>query len=451
MIPRIDIRKRARFISHSLYMALGMAGCLLLMGMMASCQPRATPDKPPVVSGPPVTPERVNPNLGEVNVRVRVMANVDRLTLRSTGMLSIGQGEKDVVTFRPPVSIAAGTGRVVVTATGSSPVTFTAAGLWVIPQQGHTVNVGGERDGKFYTGQVRIEAATGTYAKADHLDVVVHLLMEQYLPGVLHAELYNSWPLETFKAQAIAARSYTYFEMGLNKGKTYDLEGTIASQAYAGAGAHDRAVQGVNQTRGVILTWQDRVLPAFYSSACGGVNQFAGLVLPHGTQAGPVNAVRSECTWCKSSKYYRWGPITRDRLTFSRRIAAWGSASKEPVAALGSLVRIDATGRTPGGRPTQFTLTDAAGKSFVIGAESLRFASNFDARGMQTVTPAMNLRSSHCRVTILGNDVLFEHGRGFGHGVGLCQWGAQGLASGGYNAQSILAFYYPGAVLKKLY
>src|SRR5690606_12526244 len=150
------------------------------------------------------------------------------------------------------------------------------------------------------------------------------LPMETYLPGVLHAELYPNWPLETYKAQAIAARSYTYFEMSLNRGRTYDLEGSIASQAYAGASTSAVAHQAVAATRGVVLSWQGRVVPAFYSSTCGGVNQYACLALPHGTTAGPVNAPRDVCRWCQGSRYYRWGPIVRKRDVLSRRISAWG-------------------------------------------------------------------------------------------------------------------------------
>lgn len=456
MIPRFY--RNGHLMTGSIFNYLpspfSLAMGLLLVGMVAmtgSCQPKGQKTVVPMANADHQNHEPVSLTNDEQNVRVRVLANVDRVTLTSSGLLSIGQGEKDVSTYRSPVTLATGPGRVVVTAIGTRPVTLPASGFWVIPQQSHSVTVGGERGGKTYEGKIRVETAIGKYAKPNHMDVMVYLPMEAYLPGVLHAELYSNWPLETFKAQAIAARSYTYFEMGLNTGKTYDLEGTIASQAYAGAGAHDRAVDAVNMTRGIILTWEQKVLPAFYSSACGGVNQYAGLVLPHGTQAGPINSPRAACTWCKQSKYYRWGPVNRNRMTLSKRIAAWGNASDKPVAALGTLVRIDATATTPGGRPTQFTLTDATGKSFVLGAESLRFACNFEPRGMSPVSPADNLRSSHCRVTVLGNDVLFENGRGYGHGVGLCQWGSQGLAHKGYNAQSILGFYYPGSTLKKLY
>lgn len=446
MIPTLPSLSR---LIRSKRLLLGAAAAMgvMFMTLVVSCQTQHQPYVTPMSKAEHKDHEPVNLSQGPLNVRVRVIANVERVTLQSTGLLSIGLGGSDGVTFRSPVTIAAATDTIVVTAAGSKPTAFSATGVWVVPQQGHSTAVGG----KTYQGKMRIESATGRYAKPGRLDLMVHLSMEDYLPGVLQAELYNSWPLETFKAQAIAARTYTYFEMGLNKGKTYDLEGTIASQAYAGAGAHSRAVDAVNQTQGVVLMWQEKVLPAFYSSACGGVNQFAGLVLPHGTNAGPVNSVREICTWCKGSKYYRWGPIKRDRLMLSMRIAAWGKASSEPVAMLTTLERVQISGRTPAGRPTQFTLSDASGKSYPISAESFRFACNFDAQSLTNVDAAMNLRSSHCRVTILGNEVLFEQGRGFGHGVGLCQWGAQGLGQQGYNAQSILAFYYPGAVLKKLY
>jgi len=380
-------------------------------------------------------------------LRVRIAANLREVTVDAPLGLTIQSDRHKPQAFHSPVTIRRHGNSYVVAAAGISPVTFSGQGLWVQTSAQGMLRV----DQRTYPGVLRIEHATGRYATAGHLDVINHLPMESYLPGVLHAELYRTWNPNAYAAQAIAARSYALFEMSLSHNKTYDLESTVASQAYAGAGAHDVAVQAVQQTRGVILTWEGRVLPAFYSSTCGGVNQYASLVLPHGTTAAPINSPRGDCKWCKDSTYYRWGPVAHDRVTLSRRIAAWGAATEHPIAGLGTIEQISVTDRTSAGRPTKFTLVDNNGKSFVMGAESLRFACNFTAPKMGVVPANQILRSSHCRPVVVGNRVVFEQGRGFGHGVGMCQWGAQGLAQAGYNTQSILAFYYPGSKLQRVY
>ena len=90
---------------------------------------------------------------------------------------------------------------------------------------------------------------------------------------------------------------------------------------------------------------------------------------------------------------------------------------------------------------------DRSGRSYKLNAEQMRFACNYEMKS----NPAQILRSSHMQVQVRGNIVTFYDGRGFGHGVGLCQWGAQAMAQYGYDYVHILRTYYPGAQLHKLY
>ena len=89
--------------------------------------------------------------------------------------------------------------------------------------------------------------------------------------------------------------------------------------------------------------------------------------------------------------------------------------------------------------------------TYTLGPEQFRLACNASAPGIAKPGKNQSLYSSHVKVKVASATVTFYDGRGFGHGVGLCQFGAQGLAKAGYNEFSILAFYYPGSRVARAY
>lgn len=282
-------------------------------------------------------------------------------------------------------------------------------------------------------------------------DVVNHVPLETYLPGVIERELYANWPMETFKAQAVAARSYALWEMTIGSGRHYDLESTTASQVYGGKASNRTALQAVQATRGQVIVYEGRVVPAFFSSSTGGLGQDALVAFPNRVDdIAPLRA-REHGAWDRASPTYRWGPIARDQATLSRRIAAWGKRRSHAVVALGSLQRIEVAARNRVGRPAQYALIDASGRRFLIGCEMLRNACNFTREGEIPLENKQKLLSSHFDVAVSGGQVRFTTGRGHGHGVGMSQWGAQAMAEAGHGYAAILGFYYPGARLQAIY
>ena len=177
--------------------------------------------------------------------------------------------------------------------------------------------------GKPYPGSiVLVPVADENGRPTGRMDVVNHVGMESYLPGVLERELYGSWNPATFRALAIAARSYAVFEAALNADKHYDLESTTASQAYGGRTANPKALSAVNQTRGQLLAYNGRIVPAFYSSCCGGSGQDAKAAftwLPNLPNIQPLRG-RDHGRWCQLSDKFRWGPMTRAKATLAFRI-----------------------------------------------------------------------------------------------------------------------------------
>ncbi len=306
--------------------------------------------------------------------------------------------------------------------------------LVLVPRTGEAGGVAGRETGRF--------------------DVVNHVPMETYLAGVIERELYGSWPLETFKAQAVAARSYAAWEQTIASDRHFDLESTTASQAYIGQASNPKAVQAVADTRGEFLTYLGRVVPAFYSSSTGGTGQDAVLAFPNRIENLPPLRGREHGAWDKDSPQWRWGPVQRDTAELARRLAAWGRDRPHPVAELSQLRQVEVAGRNAVGRPSAYRVTgiDQRGRSatYLLAAESFRVASNDTDDGRLPVDTGQRLLSSHLDVAVAGRFTTIT-GRGYGHGVGMSQWGARTMGQAGHDYRGILQFYYPGAAVVKLY
>ena len=372
-------------------------------------------------------------------VRVRISDNVTNALFMSDGELIVGVPTRTnrllhQKRFIGPITITRG-GATFAIATQRSKMRLTAPSVHIKPAQS---DVPLHVDGTAYPGAMTL----ATRAAADRYDVVAHVHVEAYLPGVLGGELPSNWHINAYRAQAIAARTYALAQLAPSRHKHFDLEATTASQVYEGLNAHDAARRAVRDTAGVVLAWDGRIFPAYYSSTCGGAGQDARFAFPAGENIAPLHGnVRG--TWCVASKYYRWGPIDRDAHGLASRISAWAKQSGHPVAALTSIRDICVTERNRADRPVQFTITDGRGRAFQLNAEPFRFACNHTSPGLPA--PSSPLRSSHVEPRVIRSIVRFEHGRGFGHGVGLCQFGAQAMAAQGRDYGAILNTYYPGA------
>ncbi|MDX2115340.1 MAG: SpoIID/LytB domain-containing protein [Planctomycetota bacterium] len=288
-------------------------------------------------------------------------------------------------------------------------------------------------------------------------DVIEHVPMEAYLPGVVSRELFPNWSLNAFKAQAIAARTYAMHERlrSRRSGEDFDLESTQLDQVYGGSVDHAVADRAVNETRGMVLVFEGLPLRAYYSSTCGGRPSRAASVWPTGrgfefNLAAPIQGAQGPETACNFSPRYRW-TLIRSREDLTRRLAAFGREQGLSVRGLKQLARVDVDTATPDGRPLTYKIFDADGKWYPISAEQLRTACNWaGTSGRPAVNASTRVYSGDLVFTPRGEEFLIE-GRGFGHGVGLCQFGAEGMSRAGSSAEQIVTHYYPGAVLEKAY
>lgn len=398
--------------------------------------------------------------LREPDVRVRIRQGVPRVELSGPaefvlqpehGKSAVLSGPLKVEATASGCRITDGRGKAL-DYTGGSPIDVIGVGEGSAdPSLAGRVKV----DGTPYPGTIRIlPRGDGTRTPA-RLDVVEVVPIETYLVGVVAAELYRDWPLTAFQVQAVCARTYALHERARaqRQGRDYDLESTTQDQAYNGGTPLPVAVQAVNDTRGVVLTWQGRLLRAYYSSTCGGRTASARDVWPTGqgyefNLDAPIQAHRREVA-CDASPRFRWEAV-RDRAEVSRRIREWGKANGSPVAKLGLLVSVSAAETNADGRPTKYTLSDDRRATYTLPAESLRQACNQTVAGLPELTRQTRVWSSDMEFVGKGN-VVSIRGRGFGHGVGMCQFCTKGFADRGRSWRQIVLGFYPGAKLERAY
>jgi len=313
---------------------------------------------------------------------------------------------------------------------------------------------GGKFGGKLLL-QARPDATQRTF------DVIEQVGVETYLKGVVAAEMFPNWPFQSYCCQAVCARSYALHQRtnARSLGQKFDVESSVKDQAYKGAVDKGPAAEAVDATEGVILTWNGQVLRAYYSSTCGGRPGSARDTWPitRGYEynlAGPLQAVAPtapgarDATLGSSSPYYRW-QTARSRGETVSRLKEWGRVSGHPVKELNGLTAIQLAASNVANRPTRFTVT-GAGRTYTLSAEQLRFALNQEVKGLPAITKENRVFSGDLEATLSG-DVVTIKGRGFGHGVGMCQYSVKELAEHGKPWQEIVPIFYPGAELKKAY
>lgn len=375
-------------------------------------------------------------------VRVRLVANAQQVNLVAT---------------QPAVFRSAGEStprRLELPAGTPVPVTLDDAGRWKVgnvvlapgelhvqPEIDGTVEV----NGTAYHGHYRL-VPTGD----GRFDLVNHVDIESYLQGVLPRELLRDFDLEAYKAQAVAARTYALWELQTQKSlnRHWDVWADTRSQVYGGIKAESgKANEAVEATRGVVAAWgeagNEKIFKAYFSACCGGIGQASPDAF--GENFIPPLADKNVGALCNISPRYNWPVVTVGKDELTRRMRGWGASRGHAIQRVGRVERVDVSHVNRFGRPVRYLVTDASGQQYVLGGEETRWAINFD-RGNQP-----QVFSSFFKPVNQASEISFAEGRGFGHGVGLCQWCAQAMALQGVPAEEIVRRSYPTAVLVRAY
>ena len=258
--------------------------------------------------------------------------------------------------------------------------------------------------------------------------VVNEIMMEDYLKGVLPVEASASWPLESLKTQAIASRSYALFQSIDKKDKKFALSKDVLSQVYGGKESeHDQTNLAVETTRGQVLTFNGKLFPAYFHSTCGGKTTQAENVW----DVEPNKVFRGiDCNFCWSSKHYRW--------TSSYTSADILKRLKIKGVKMGAIQNIQVGEMDKSGRARSFIVVHDQGQ--------IKFQSN----DFRIWMDPMKFKSTMVtEIAKTKNGFVFE-GKGWGHGVGVCQFGMRQLAKLGYTSKQILEYYYPGSEIIKI-
>ncbi len=274
-------------------------------------------------------------------------------------------------------------------------------------------------DGRSFRGTIDI-------MKRDNMKLAVinRIPLEEYLYGVLYNEISHRWPIEAIKAQAITARTFALYQARQNKLQDYDLTNDIYSQVYTGATSERwSTTRAVKLTRGKILIYKGDIFPAYYHATCGGKTEDASNLW--NIDIEPLKG--SECGFCKESPHYKW--------TKNIPLSEIEKKLGENGYRVGKIKSVTVVGRNKSGRVDKVEIKDDSGVSCMLTGKDFR----------RMIGPN-ELRSTNFEPSI-NNDKLTLSGIGWGHGAGMCQWGANGMAAHGKKADEILKIYYPGAAV----
>ena len=261
------------------------------------------------------------------------------------------------------------------------------------------------------------------FVKKDNLGLVVinYIELEDYIKGILYHEVSHYWPIEALKAQAVVCRTYALNQMQENKSKDYDVTADIYSQVYGGRTSERyRTNEAVESTRGEVLTFEGDIFPAYYHATCAGHTEDASLLW--NIDIPPLKGVA--CNYCKNSPHFKWHTVLSTQEV--------GDALAKSEYKIKAIKDILIDGKDRSGRIINLKLVSDE-KNIKVPAKDFR----------NIIGPNI-LRSTNFKVKVIENDVVFE-GLGWGHGVGLCQWGAYFMAKEGDTFRQILEYYYPGS------
>jgi len=282
-----------------------------------------------------------------------------------------------------------------------------------------------------YGGRVTFDGASyegsfGVVRRGDTAYLVNTLNLEKYISCVLRTESWPGWPLEVNKVFAIASRSYALAmrERAKKNKRPYDLKNTNKHQTYAGAHDCQMINKAVDMTRGMYLEHEGKPIIAMFDSCCGGV--IPAKIADFDFKKAPYLARKKVCTYCKRCKIYSWQaswPLDGFERLFRPRVIGIGAV-----------------------REVKVTKKDDAGLVKQVNIKGRNGIKQFS--GDQLYSTLKEVKSFCFDVTVKKGAVTMS-GRGYGHHIGLCQWGAREMVRDGWPYKRILQFYYPGTQLKQ--
>lgn len=348
-----------------------------------------------------------------LEIRVAIKQNI--------GSLTVGSSEA--------AQLKDGSGRVLGSLTGqkafqaravSGAVSVAGKQAWqlnIVPQTDNGLVFIGDR---WYRGTVRLAKTSSGFTAINQVN------LEDYLASVIGKEMYVSWPQAALQAQAVASRSYAMYKIKRKKSELFDLLNTTTSQVYGGIeGEAPSTLEAVGATKGQVLTHQGKIIEAVFHSSSGGHTE------------------NSEHVWMSAVPYLRGVPDFDQQAPVYQWQANFTAAQlRQRLPGVGNIKAFVPVQTSPTGRVKKMRVMGDYG-SQVISGNQLRKSLGLKSTLIQ-VQPNYGLVAGQ----VIGAPNGFSiQGRGYGHGIGMSQWGAHGMATQGKTYRDIIQHYYPGTTL----
>jgi stage II sporulation protein D len=300
-------------------------------------------------------------------------------------------------------------------------------------------------DGKRYRGELVISPTDSG------LLVVNRVSMDDYLRGVVPLEIGNrtSAEMAAVQAQAVAARTYAYKH--LSSARAFDMYATVQDQVYGGVDAEKPLSDtAITTTADVVVLYNGQPITTPYHSTCGGSTAGVSEVWydqPDQPYLRPVSdrIPGTNNYYCDPSPRFAWTQAYDAaglRAVMEKYLAAYTNA---PKSGLGKITDVREQGRTASGRVAALIVQTESG-SYTLRGNDIRFVLR-DPKGAILNSTFFTFT----RETNAGEvSSLTVNGRGYGHGIGMCQWGAIGRARAGQSYRTILETYYPGTTIGRI-
>lgn len=381
---------------------------------------------------------------GDFQVRVGLVVDRDSAAISATGQFRVWRGG-DILAVQDGgavwVATAAGSGMRLRRPDRDQPLELDGPVVLRPEREGDLVVVNGRR----YRGELVVQRGSVG------VTVINRVGLEWYLYSVVAAELgfRGAADREAVKAQAVAARTYAVRSRGRREALGFDVFPTDADQVYSGVvNEMAEVTQAVDATRGEILTWHGRPIEALFHSTCGWSTEAGREIFQNGDSAPYLRAVSDRTGqgardfYCAISPRFRW----REEWSAEELAALIGRAQPAVVSgAIGRITDVSIGATTPTGRVRELVISTTSGR-IVLSRGRLR----------EVLRPAQQplLWSSlfQLHVTRHGEAVsrVVLAGAGYGHGVGMCQFGAVGRSRAGKSYREILAAYYHDTQLTRV-
>lgn len=344
-----------------------------------------------------------------LELRVAIRNNADQVKIGSStpGVVLDSRGETVMkLAELEPLSVDESSGRLELL--HQSNRLGQSASFWLEPSENGFVWIGD----RWYRGRVQLIPGEGGVTAINHVDI------DDYLYSVVGSEMPSSWPQEALRSQAVAARSYAFYHRNKATSRSFDLNSNQSSQVYKGIQGEAASTRSaVDATRDKVITHGGRVIEAVFHSSSGGHTE------------------NSEHVWSQAVPYLKGVP------DFDQNAPVYSWKSEFSLEELGDLIgysgtieAVEVMSRSPQGRAKEMNIIGDEGELTITG---------------NTFRKQLGLRSTKFDLAVRPEGITVS-GNGFGHGIGMSQWGARGMAEKGHEHDEILTHFYKGTRLGSL-